>query len=295
MRKIHIFNPKAGKGHAPELLTESERLRDEHYITRGVGDAARFIEETLKTDPNVHFIVYGGDGTLNEGVSGILRAGAGQSALLSVVPMGTGNDFVRSLRACGEKGDIVTVDAMQVGDHYGINITNTGFDCQVVDKTQKYKTFPFVTGGAAYALGIADVLFHRLGQEWELELTDEGGNIELFREEGLLALFANGRFYGGGFCAAPLADLRDGLMDVLLVRRISRAKFIELVGAYRKGTHLDPETKTVNRKFAAFVEYRRCTRAKITGLTRLCTDGETEDSAGTEIRVIPGAIRMQIV
>ena len=295
MKKIHIFNPKAGTGHAPSLLTEHEQLRDAYYITQGVGDAGRYIEQVCRTDPDTHFIVYGGDGTLNEAVSGVLRAGCGDRAILSVVPMGTGNDFVRTLNSYGEKGDVITVDALRVDDGFGVNIINTGFDCTVVDKTQHYKTLPMVGGGAAYVLGVADVLCHKLGRHWELTLTDAQDNIELFDEDGLLALFANGRYYGGGFCAAPLADLTDGLMDVLLVRRVTRLQFLGLVGAYRKGEHLDPVTGAVRERFASFVEYRRCKRASIRGLDRLCSDGETADRTESEIEVLPAAIRMQIL
>ncbi len=295
MKKIHIFNPKAGKGHAPELLTKQEKLRDEYYITRGVGDAGRFIEQACRENPETHFIVYGGDGTLNEAVTGILRAEAGEKALLSVVPMGTGNDFVRTLALYGQKGTVVPVDVLRVGDQFGVNIVNTGFDCAVVDKTQRYKQWPAVTGGVAYAMGVADVLAHRLGQDWEMELTDAEGTVELFKETGLLALFANGRYYGGGFCAAPLADLQDGLMDVILVRKVTRLQFIRLVGAYREGKHLNPATGEVADKFASFVSFRKCVSAKITGLTRLCADGETADATQASISVIPAAIRMMIL
>lgn len=295
MRKIHIFNPKAGKGHAPELLTESEKLSSEYYITQGVGDAGRFIEAVCAEDPDTHFIVYGGDGTLNEAVSGILRAGAGERALLSIVPTGTGNDFVRTLALYGSKGDVITVDALRVGENYGVNIVNTGFDCAVVDKTQKYKKMPIFTGSAAYAMGIVDVLAHPMGQSWTLTLTDKDGNTEMFSEKGLLALFANGRYYGGGFCAAPLADLQDGLMDVLFVRNISRVQFLSLVSAYRSGKHLDPITGGPDSKFASFIEFRKCVSAKITGLTRLCSDGETEDATEAEISVVPAAVRIQIL
>ncbi len=294
MRKIHIFNPKAGKGHAPALLTDKDALRDEYYITTGVGDCTRYVESVCAAAPDTHFIVYGGDGTLNEAVTGIMRAGAGDKALLSIVPLGTGNDFLRTLKELGEKGDTVTVDVLRVGDGYGVNIVNTGFDCNVVDKTQHYKTLPMVTGGGAYVLGVCDVLMHRLGQEWELSITAEDGTVELYRENGLLALFANGRYYGGGFRAAPAADPRDGLMDVLLVRKVTRLQFISLVGAYRKGTHI-AQDGTVLPKFAPFVEYRRARAATITGITRLCADGETEDQTAATLSVIPGALRFFIL
>ena len=84
-------------------------------------------------------------------------------------------------------------------------------------------------------------------------------------------------------------------MDVLFVRKVTRAQFIGLVGAYRNGTHLDPETGHVAKRFEKLLEYRRCVKATIKGLSRLCSDGETEDAAEAEIEVLPGAVKMVIV
>lgn len=295
MRKIHIFNLNAGKGSAQRILERCREKGAEHHVTQSVGDATRFIESVLKDDPCVHFVVYGGDGTLNEAVDGILRAGAGDTALLSIVPTGTGNDFSRLIATLGNKGDILTIDALKVNDGYAVNIVNTGFDCAVVDKTQKYKKLPCVSGGLAYVMGIADVLLHKMGQDWELTLTDPDGQAVHYEENGLLALFANGSYYGGGFHAAPLADLSDGLVDVLLVRTVTRRKFLSLVSAYRKGEHLDAATGGVNERFASFVEFRKCVKARITGITRLCKDGETSDADSAEITILPRAIRVQII
>lgn len=295
MRRIHIFNPKAGKGHAAQLLTESDSLRDSYYITKGVGDATRYISEVCQTEPDTHFVVYGGDGTVNEAVNGIMHAGAGRCARLSVVPMGTGNDFARMLENRGEKGEVLAIDVLRAGEHYGINMMNVGFDCEAVKKTQKFKRLPLVSGSSAYILGVADAFVHKLGQEWELTLTDEEGNTELYREYGLLSLFANGRYYGGGFCSAPLADLRDGLMDVLLVRRISRLRFLSLISAYRAGRHLDAESGEVVPKFRDYMIYRRCRKMKISGITTLCVDGCMVDGNEAEIEVLPQALQIQLL
>ena len=95
MKRLHIFNPVAGGGHSPELLTKGAANGEEVYVTSGIGDAERFVYEMCRSRSEVHFVVYGGDGTLNEAANGIIRAGAGERTLLSVVPAGTGNDFAR--------------------------------------------------------------------------------------------------------------------------------------------------------------------------------------------------------
>ena len=292
MKRIHIFNPVAGKGHSPEMLT-SHNIKDEIYITQCVGDAARFVEEAAHADPETHFIVYGGDGTLNEAVNGILRAGAGQQALLSVVPTGTGNDTLRSLPDI--KGTELFVDAMEYNGKYAINIINMGFDCSVVDRTQSYKRLPAVDGGLAYILGVADVLFHKMGEDWHIRMELENGETEEVAGTFLLTLAANGSCYGGGFKAASLAKMNDGLLDILIVPKLSRASFLSLVADYRKGTHLDPVTMRPAKKFEKKVLYRRCRSLTVEGVRRICADGEIEHAAAVRISVLPRALRMHVL
>ncbi len=286
MKRLHIFNPASGVKHSPELLTKGAAKDDESYITTCVGDAERAIYERCLKDPETHFIVYGGDGTISEAVNGIIKSGVGDKALLSVVPAGTGNDFVRSFP---EKDRIYKVDAIKYGDKYAANIVNFGFDSTVVVKTETYKkAFP---GSAAYIAGVVDTFFHKIGEKWSIELTDENGNVESFDEEFTLALAANCQYYGGGFRAAPLANSSDGLLDVLLIRKIPRLSFINLIGSYKKGTHLDPTTGAPYKKFEKYVVYRRCKSMKISGVSRLCADGEIEDRTEAEITAVPAAFR----
>ncbi len=286
MKRLHIFNPASGVKHSPELLTKGAASGEESYITTGVGDAERFVYETCLARPETHFVVYGGDGTINEAATGIIRAGAGDKALLSVVPAGTGNDFVKSFP---EKDRIYKVDALKYGDRYAVNIINFGFDSKVVIKTATYKkAFP---GSAAYIAGVADTFFHKIGERWQIELEDENGNIESFDETFTLALAANCRYYGGGFRSAPLASYNDGLIDFVAVRKVSRMAFVNLIGSYKKGTHLDPQTEKPYPKFEKYVLYRRCKRISIKGVSTLCADGEIEERSEAEITVLRGVLR----
>ena len=286
MERLHIFNPASGVKHSPELLTKGAANGEKSYITTGVGDAERFVYETCLSSPETHFIVYGGDGTINEVVSGIVRAGAGNKALFSVVPAGTGNDFVKSFP---EKDRIYTIDVLKYGDKYSVNIVNFGFDSKVVIKTATYKkAFP---GSAAYIAGVADTFFHKIGERWQIEITDEDGNTETLDETFTLALAANCQYYGGGFRSAPLASPNDGLIDFIAVRKIPRLAFINLIGSYKKGTHLNPETEKPYPKFEKNLIYRRCRSVSIKGVSTLCSDGEIEERTEANITVIPGAVR----
>lgn len=299
MKRLHIFNPAAGGGHSPELLTKGAAAGEESYVTAGVGDAERFVYEICREREETHFVVYGGDGTINEAANGIIRAGAGNRTLLSVVPAGTGNDFVRTFP---EKGCVTTIDAMRyrffadtegeelLGDRYAMNIINFGFDSRVVKKTGFYKSiFP---GSAAYIAGVADTLFRKIGENWRVVLTDADGGREEYDGIFTLALAANCRYYGGGFRSAPLADPTDGLIDFVAVKKVSRMTFVKLVGDYKKGTHVDPVTGQPLEKFASCMVYKKCRSIKISGISDLCADGEITGAGLIEITPAPAVIRL---
>lgn len=287
MRRFHIFNPAAGGGHSPELLAKGAASGDEKYVTAGCKDAEKTAFEVCLEHPDTHFIVYGGDGTVNEVANGIIKADAGMTALLSVVPTGTGNDLVRSFP---EKDRIYTIDAVKYNDRYAVNILNFGFDSRVVLKTVNYKrVFP---GSAAYIAGVVDSLCHRMSEKWQVTFENEDGEAEVIDDEFTLALAANCKYYGGGFKSAPVADPSDGLIDFIAVPKVSRATFIKLVGDYKKGSHFDPVTKLPVEKFEKCVIYRKCKKITIDGITNICADGEIENGNHVEISIAPSVLRL---
>ena len=146
-----------------------------------------------------------------------------------------------------------------------------------------------ITGSFAYILGIIDVFFHTFGQRIKVTLETEDGPRTL-EEHCTLAAMANGQFYGGGFRAASLADISDGLLDVMVIKKVTRPQFISLIGDYQKGTHMDTVTQQPKEKFASVVDYFRCTAIRIEGINRFCADGEIISSDVLETRIIPGAI-----
>lgn len=289
MQKIHVINPAAGHGKAEEVARNMLQGNEQVYRTTGVGDAARFVQECCESNPSTHFIVYGGDGTAQEAAAGILKAGAGQSAKLSVVPVGTGNDLLRSFE---ESGKVHTIDALTVNGGYALNIVNVGFDSLTVEKTQRYKKI--LPGTAAYIAGLIDTLLHKLGHHWRITIENEHGETEHLDGDYILALCANCKSYGGGFFAAPLADPKDGLIDFMAVKTLSRLTFLRFVSLYKAGKHMDAATEDVTESLQHLVIYRRCKRVKIEGLTSFCADGEVQPTSEIEVSILPKAIQLEI-
>ncbi len=284
---IHLLNPAAGKGQLPPEYS----LKGEIYYTVGVGDGERYLRERLSDGGEYVIYVYGGDGTLNEAVNGIMSAGAGHRVTLIPVPTGSGNDFHRVSAALTGK---TTSDVIEYNGKYALNLVNIGFDCAVAARMTEYKRLPFVSGPFAYVLGVVYEFIKKTATKMEITLTYADGTEESFSGEYLFCAIANGKFYGGGFKAAPAADISDGLLDVLVVKNMKRMRFIGLVGEYKKGTHLNEETLESMPKFADLLEFRRAVGLHIKGAYRFAADGEiinVEDGV-LDVRIIPGAINV---
>ena len=300
-RLAYVLNPAAGKGkYLPDARRAAEQARaDIVHLTERQGDCIDFIAEPCLRDPDTHFVVYGGDGTAGEAATGIMRAGAGSRAILTVVPCGSGNDFARGMAGfpppSGE--DARFIDLIAVNGRYVINMMNIGFDCDVVAESERLRRKRQLPNSLSYIAGIGSVLAHKETFCTTVQLFGVAGegteelHDEVVEGDFLLTAAANLPYCGGGFNAAPAADPSDGFMDVLLVRDISRARFLSLVGSYRKGTHVNPETCTPYPPFKDILEYRHCRTLRLDGVKRICLDGEIIPATGVHADVVPKAVR----
>ena len=301
MKYCFIINPTAGKGKkADELALDIERVCSERavdyeiYRTRAPRDAEDFIRRVCaELDGEVTFFACGGDGTLCEVVTGIMSIENRDGIYLGLIPIGTGNDFARNFAPSEKYFDInaqidsapYSVDIIKASDRHAINMINIGFDCEVVCNTVNIKKSPLVPSKLAYILGLVVTLVRKPGVTAEISV--DGG--EAIKEKLLLSTFANGTYCGGGFRSNPLADLSDGKIDKLFVSNISRAKFISLVGDYKKGTHLAD-------KFKDIIRNSKCDEIKLKfdKLTNVSVDGEIISVNELLISVLKGAMKFRI-
>ncbi len=313
MKTIFIINPKAGTGknldkRKKEITDIAKELGVEvgFYITKSVGDAEKFAkivcQETAIENPEeeIRLIACGGDGTVNEVLNGMMGY---SNAVLGILPIGTGNDFVRNfpenvdffdiesqLQGYTMKSDVIRYSG--VIDHkeqirYCINMFNIGFDCNVADLTQTLKTYPLLNGSMAYLAAVVGMLVKKKGAKLKVEL--DGEVVE--NGQLLLTAVANGGFCGGGVNSAPTASINDGLMDVNVVYNISRINFIKKFPYYSKGTHMDlPDLNN-------FLLFKQCKKAVITpldGTMRLCADGEIVDAGEITMEMMPMAVNVLV-
>ena len=302
MKHYFIVNPCAGKGNKISTLTESIRTACEArgvdyeiYYTKSVGDAEVFIKNVCAENENTEnifrFYACGGDGTLNECVNGVA---AYPKHEVAVIPHGTGNDFARNFGGYAPFNDIyaqidaapMACDLIKYNERYCINVANIGLDCEVVARTNVIKKNPLVPSKLAYICGLVGEFVKKSGIEFKCKID----GVERENKKYLLAFFANGGFYGGGFHAAPLTELNDGLMDVCFINYVSRITFLGLVGKYKKGTHLTIKNRD------KVLEYFKCSKIEIefNKKERICIDGELEECEKLSIEIVKEKIKFAI-
>lgn len=302
-RCVHILNPAAGKKKHFVLANRTiKQIGGEIMTSERRGQIEELVRELFHRDPYAHAIVYGGDGTIFEAVNGIMNSGAADTASFSVIPGGSGNDFSSYANVSGDfaKTELSRIDLLKTESEgvvrYCANITNVGLDCDVVAATDRIKQNPLLGGKTSYIAGLVSTFAKK--KTFDAKVKFEGvcnlgmsplPDIE-FERELLICAFANSKFYGGGFKAAPLASLTDGKMDVVSIDDVTRREFLALVGGYKDGSYISPSGK-FKKKFEDVVTYTRCSKVRLEGIERFCIDGEIFPTADAlTVEVVPQAV-----
>ena len=299
MKHHFIINPTAGKGNLADALKQKiisicNDIDIKYYVHTTVKplDATEYVKNALVSDEDEHrFYACGGDGTLSEVLNGTDLSNRAQIAL---IPIGTGNDFWKNFDN-GQffsdinrqiEGEPRKIDVLTYNGKYCANMINIGFDCDVVKKSAKLKRHFWIPSKMAYIFGVICTLFKKMGKRMHIEF-DDGTVID---KPLLLTAVANGQFCGGGYDAAPLAKLNDGLMDLCIINKVSRLTFLKLISSYRAGTHLE------TTKGKQIIEYfqRRHVRYTFDKDTDICIDGEIETCRTLELGIIRNAIKFSI-
>jgi len=288
-RRLVILNPAAGRGRARrEWPRMAERLRAAgiafEVVETDRPGAGIGLAERAAPDYDV-VIAAGGDGTVHEVANGLLRAGAG---VLGVLPLGSGDDFVKMLGA----GDAVAriargvtraIDAGRItagATRFFANGMDVGFGAHASRNVRRVPR-PF-TGLGAYLGALAMTLVRYPKLELRLQL-DEGA---VFSQTSAMTAVMNGRAFGGSFHVCPDARIDDGELDLLIADGVGRLAILGLVPRIMRGTHGgDPRLKLTKARRVLF---------ESDAPLLVEADGEIvfEDARRLEIEVLPAALRV---
>ncbi len=241
MHHLFILNPAAGKAdHTAALRERIDRaFAGQDYeiaVSKCKGDCTALARAAAEKGEPVRIYACGGDGTLNEVVCGVVGY---PNAAITSLTAGSGNDFVRIFSDTAPFADPASFldtdeaafDLITCGDgHYSLNVCSIGFDARIGTQIGRYKRLPLVTGSGAYVISILVNLIRGVHRPYTIEV-----NGETIRGEQSLICICNGRWYGGGFYPFPGAEPDDGMLDVLIVRGVSRLTVAAVIGKYKVG------------------------------------------------------------
>ena len=286
---------------------------------------------TVSPDEQICFIACGGDGTINEVASAVAGhrnvcftvypCGSGNDFVKIFGGRKRFLDIDALLAA-----EPAPIDILKVDDRWCINVFSFGFDTGVLKTMNNVKRKPLMGGQRAYYVGIVHALMksmktgctvtvewaritglplhalkHRFSSGWEPEraltqplMKPRGITVDgepFFTGDILLCTFANAQYVGGSFKCAPRAKVDDGLIEVCLVKPISRFSFVKLIGSYTNGTHLeDPRMKDI----VHYTQAKKLTVESAKGLLPVSLDGEVIERKRYTVEVVPGGVNFAL-
>jgi diacylglycerol kinase (ATP) len=231
-----ICNPASGGGTwEPDLLREELSSFELDWVeTEGPDD----VTEAAKEWHDGLLIVIGGDGTVNDVVNGLGKAGFPESVTLALLPAGTGNDLAATLAIPEDPDeaedvirqnrvrslDVARVCSKGIGERFFINVATGGIGAEISDAT--YEELKSRWGKLSYLRASLEVARDFDVKEVTLYLDGEERKVRAIN-----VAVGNCRYAGGGWPAAPKANPEDGLLDVVVIEDVGLKEVLALAPA----------------------------------------------------------------
>jgi len=293
---LAIVNPAAGGGRSRKMLAPAlDRLKAggieiQVAETQRPGDATALAREAYRSGV-YNFVAVGGDGTSYEIVNGLFpEALDGEKPTLALLPLGTGNSFLRDFSDRGVEYGIESLlagrtracDVMRLRHRAGvihyINLLSIGFTADVATlRAQRFSGW----GELGYLTSIFLTLARFNRRPFPVRAEGDAG----FDQRPCLFLtFNNSKFTGGTMMIAPHAQIDDGLVEYVRWGPIGRLGLIRNLPGLYDGTHV--QHRLAERKAVRRVEFNLETPADV------MVDGEVLKLHCEELDVLPGALKV---
>jgi diacylglycerol kinase (ATP) len=254
-----VINPVSGHGKGTSVGTYVAGYLNQKKITFTIvtGNSAVALTDHLRTfiekNPQCEGIIaVGGDGLMHI----IVQLAAPHQIPFTIIPAGTGNDFVRSLgwdldAIDAQLSTVTTTEPSSIdlglvdGEWFGA-ILSTGFDSIV---NEKANTMQWPKGTMKYNAAIAIELPKFKPRHYEITLDDRS-----ISTEAMLIAVSNGRSYGGGMLVCPNANMNDGFFDVMVLHPISKIEFMKVFPQVFAGTHISHPAVEIVRSKSVTIE-----------------------------------------
>ena len=196
-------------------ISEYDNIAYDIQCTEYAGHARILVEEARKTEKYTHIVAVGGDGTVNE----VGTALYGSNIAFGVVSLGSGNGFARHLgysvfmtKALKQVLSNVyeQIDMIEMNGAYFLNVSGVGFDAEVAHVFNQQK----MRGVLAYIYAIVKMWFRYPEKKYRIISDGKIMTVNCF-----ILSIANSSQYGNNAKIAPHASMRDGLLDICILKR----------------------------------------------------------------------------
>lgn len=222
---IYLLNPKSGTKKKDNIIklvekeTAANQIPFEILHTNAEGNY-HFIIDKISSEGVTDIVMIGGDGTINQ----VTNALQGIEVNFGIIPIGSGNGLARAAHipintkaalALVFTGTAKWIDAFRVNNHYSCMLSGVGFDAQVAHD--------FATKASRGLLTYTQqsILHYFKAQPYQFEVVLN--DISFFTDAFFISI-ANSNQFGNNFTIAPQASLNDGLLDIVIVQKMNKAK-----------------------------------------------------------------------
>ena len=283
-----LTNPTSGKGRGTRTAAIAlPRLKEAGFHVRTLAgrdaDEARDLARRCVADGVESLVVVGGDGMVHVAVQEL----AGSETALGVIPAGTGNDVARYLdlpRSDPQRAaDVVVgsrtrrIDLARTGAQYYVTVLATGFDSLVNERANAMR---WPRGQMRYNLATLAEL--RVFQPLPYTLELDG---EVRHAEAMLVAVGNGPSFGGGLRITHGASLDDGLLDVVIIKTMSKPDLLRTYPKLFRGSH------TRHRQYERHLV--RTVTVAAPGIVGYA-DGERIGALPLTVEVVPRALKVLV-
>jgi diacylglycerol kinase (ATP) len=303
---IYLINPISGtrgKSSLQELITKKTREAGIEFSIRPTDAAGNydFLIPLIEKEKVTDIVICGGDGT----VSAVASALTGRDIRIGIIPMGSGNGLAFAAgipKHPAQALDILFagkdsfIDAFLINERFSCMLCGIGFDAEVAHHFAREPR----RGLRTYIKVSLSHFFKARCYRFDIDLSAAAGApspggapTPVFPVEAFFINIANGNQFGNNVTIAPKADLHDGLLDIIIIKKAGRLKMMisairQVLGGYKLTAH----PSSSGTKNALYFQTPSLTIYNPEGAP-LHIDGDPAPSAGIfRIRVVPKAIRL---
>lgn len=280
-RIVYLVNPISGtykKEDIKQLIhdqTTAQNIPFEIVPTNASGNYD-YLKDKIIKEEITDLVVVGGDGTVNQIVGSFHKS---VNVNYGIIPVGSGNGLAYAAGIPKKPKDAIQflftgtprfVDAFTINEKFSCMLSGVGFDAQVAQD--------FAASGSRGLLTYTQqsLLNFFKAQPYQFEITVD--DFTFFTESYFISI-ANGNQFGNNVTIAPLANLSDGLLDVVIVQKMSKAKLpFAVLKQIRGNNKLQELVNEINSKNVLYFQTKNLTVRNIK-LAPLHVDGEPTETA----------------